>query len=65
MELYFAPLACSMATRIALYESGKSARFRQVDLREKRVETGADFLAINPLGQVPVLRTDEIGRAHV
>lgn len=58
MELYFAPLACSMATRIALYESGKSARFRQVDLREKRVETGADFLAINPLGQVPVLRTD-------
>jgi glutathione S-transferase len=48
-----------MATRIALYESGKPVRFRQVELREKRVENAADFLAINPLGQVPVLRTDE------
>jgi len=25
MELYFAPLACSLATRIALYEAGASA----------------------------------------
>ena len=25
MDLYFSPLACSLATRIALYEAGKDA----------------------------------------
>jgi glutathione S-transferase len=58
MELYFAPLACSLATRIALYEAGAEARFTKVDLRAKRVEDGADFFAVNPMGQVPVLRAD-------
>jgi glutathione S-transferase len=56
MELYFAPLACSMATRICLYEAGAQARFTQVDTRSKRLLDGGDFLAINPLGFVPVLR---------
>ena len=59
MELYFAPLACSMATRIALYEAGAAARFHQVDNRQKRLADGSDFLAINGMGQVPVLRTDD------
>lgn len=59
MELYFAPLACSLATRIALYEIGMEARFIQVDTRSKRIADGQDFLAINPMGQVPVLRTDD------
>ena len=27
--------------------------------RAKRVEDGSDFLAVNPMGQVPVLRTDD------
>jgi glutathione S-transferase len=58
MDIYFAPLACSMATRIALYEAGATARFLQVDLKAKRVADGTDFLAVNPMGQVPVLRTD-------
>jgi glutathione S-transferase len=58
MELYFAPLACSMATRIALYEAGAHALFRQVDTRTKRNADGSDFFAVNPMGQVPVLRTD-------
>jgi len=58
MDLYFSPLACSMATRIALYELGAEARFIQVDTRSKRVEDGGDFLAVNSMGQVPVLRTD-------
>ena len=58
MELYFAPLACSLATRIALYEAGAPARFTYVDLKSKRTEDGSDFLTINPLGQVPTLRTD-------
>ncbi len=58
MDLYFSPLACSMATRIALYEAGAEARFLQVDGRAKRVADGSDFLRVNPLGLVPALRTD-------
>src|SRR5579871_2134737 len=58
MELYFSPLACSMATRIALYEAGAAATFHQVDNKAKRIADGSDFLAVNPLGQVPVLRID-------
>jgi glutathione S-transferase len=58
MELYFAPMACSLATRIALYEAGAAAKFTAVDLKAKRTADGADFLALNAMGQVPVLRTE-------
>jgi glutathione S-transferase len=58
MELYFSPLACSMATRIALYEAGADAQYILRD-PNKRLPDGSDFLQINPLGMVPVLRTDE------
>src|SRR5262245_42922232 len=61
MELYFSPLACSLATRIALYEAGAPATFTAVDLKAKKTAGGADFLAINPMGQVPVLRTETDG----
>ena len=56
MELYYSPLACSMAARIALYEAGMDARFIYVDSRTKKTGDGADFLTINPAGYVPVLR---------
>jgi len=59
MELYFSPLACSLATRIALYEAGAGARFIEVDTKSKQLRDGSDFYPINPLGQVPVLRTDD------
>lgn len=59
MQLYFAPLACSLATRIALYEAGADAAYIPVDLRTKRLADGSDFFAVNPMGQVPVLRTDD------
>jgi glutathione S-transferase len=59
MILYFSPLACSMATRIAFYEAGVDAAYVQVDTKKKRTETGVDFLTINPLGQVPALATDD------
>jgi glutathione S-transferase len=58
MELYFAPLACSMASRIAVYETGATATFHQVNTKTGRLEDGSDFTRINPMGQVPVLRTD-------
>lgn len=61
MDLYFSPMACSMATRIAAYEAGADIRFLKVDTkaRPKVVEDGAEFLTINGMGQVPVLRTDD------
>jgi glutathione S-transferase len=59
MNLYFSPLACSLATRIALYEAGAPAEFTQVDLKAKRVlKTGRDFAEINRLLQVPALGID-------
>lgn len=55
MKLYFAPLACSMAVRIALYEAGLNADFEQVGLSTRRTSSGNDYLGINPRGQVPAL----------
>src|SRR3954464_4107691 len=55
IKLYFSPMACSLASRIALYEAGASARFIQVDSKTKRTDTGEDFRAVNGLGLVPVL----------
>ena len=42
MELYFSPLACSLAARIALYEAGLEATFVRVDPRTKRLPDGRD-----------------------
>ena len=58
MELYFSPLACSLATRIAFYEAGADATYTEVDPATKRTSAGQDFHEINPLGLVPALRTD-------
>lgn len=58
MKLYFSPLACSLATRIALYEAGVAAEFVEVDSKRKRTEHGEPFLAINGLGLVPTLELD-------
>jgi glutathione S-transferase len=60
MDVYFSPLACSMATRIALSEAGGSADYLEVDPKTKTLlKDGSDFLAIHPLGLVPALRTDD------
>jgi len=55
MKLYFSPLACSLATRIALYEAGADAEYVQVDSKTKQTETGADYRQIHALGLVPAL----------
>lgn len=60
MKLYFSPLACSMATRIALYEAGADARYLEVDPKSKKVlQDEADFFSVNPLGLVPTISTDD------
>jgi glutathione S-transferase len=59
MDLYFSPMACSLASRIAIYEAGAAVRFIRVDARHKRAETGEDYWQVAPMGQVPALRTDD------
>lgn len=59
MDLYFSPLASSLASRIALYEAGAGVRFIEVDSRTKRTPDGVDYLEVYPLGLVPALRLDD------
>ncbi len=60
MELYFAPLACSMSARIALNEAGVAVKLIEVDTHAGRIlATGGDYRAVNPLGYVPALRLDD------
>lgn len=59
MDLYYSPLACSMASRVVLYETGAAANFVRVDTRAGRTADGADYRSINPKGLVPALKTDD------
>jgi glutathione S-transferase len=59
MDLFFSPLACSLASRIALYEAGAEARFIEVDPKSKRTPDGVDYREIYPVGLVPLLRLDD------
>jgi glutathione S-transferase len=42
-----------------LREAGLPFELEQVDVRTKKTKAGADYLAINPKGQVPVLGLDD------
>lgn len=56
LQLYFFPMACSLASRIALLEAGIEARYRPVDIWSKKVlDDGSDFFAVSPKGAVPLL----------
>ncbi|GKQ55811.1 glutathione binding-like protein [Bradyrhizobium sp. Ce-3] len=56
LELYFSPMACSLASRIALMEAGIEARYHLVQLWTKKViEDDGDFRAVAPKGAVPAL----------
>jgi len=62
MDLYFSPLACSLATRISLYEAGAEAGFIEVDPKTKRIMAdGSDYTQVYPLGMVPAIRMDDGG----
>lgn len=59
LQLYFSPMACSLASRIALMEAGVDARYHQVHLSTKKVaDDDGDFRGISPKGAVPVLVLD-------
>lgn len=55
MKLYYMPGACSLATHILLREAGSPVELDKVG-RDKKTESGADFLALNPKGYVPALQ---------
>ena len=61
MDLYFLPLACSVASRIVVYEAGAEdkVRLNPVDGKTKTLQDGGDYFAVNPKGLVPALRTDD------
>jgi glutathione S-transferase len=59
MKLYYAPGACSLASRISLHEAGIAAEYERVDLKAKTTEHGYAYGAINPKGSVPMLVLDD------
>jgi glutathione S-transferase len=56
MQLYYAPGACSLASHIALQESGLPYQAVRVDLRQKKTSDGGDYNAITSKGYVPALK---------
>jgi glutathione S-transferase len=56
LQLYFFPMACSLASRMALMEAGIEARYHLVHIWTKKVvDDGSDFRSVSPKGAVPVL----------
>src|ERR1700689_2930213 len=51
--------ACSMASLIALYESGISFDTASVDRKTRRTSDGLDYQQVNSKGYVPALRLDD------
>lgn len=55
MTLYYAPGACSLATQIALNETGMDYQTVYIDLQGDRSE----YYKVNPSGKVPALLVDD------
>lgn len=58
MKLYYSKGACSLAVRITINELGLNCEYESVDLKTKKTEAEADYLTINPKGEVPALLLD-------
>ncbi len=59
MKLFYLPSACSLSPHIILREAGIEFTLDKVDYVTKTTSGGANFLAINPKGQVPALALDD------
>lgn len=59
MKLFYSPGACSLSPHIVLKELGYTFSKEKVDLRSKKTESGADFLAINDKGYIPALQLED------
>jgi glutathione S-transferase len=59
MKLYYSPGACSLSPHIVIRELGLDVALEKADIRTKKTESGGDFLAVTPKGQVPTLVLDD------
>lgn len=57
MELFASPMACSLASHIAVIEADLPVKVRFVE--NKKTDDGGDFFAVSPYGYVPALRLDD------
>jgi len=59
MKLYYSPGACSLASHIALYETGLPFEIDRLIKTTKMTDGGEDFMKINPKGYVPAIKLDD------
>jgi glutathione S-transferase len=59
VKLYYMPGACSLASHIALQESGSKFEIAAVDRKNRTTSDGLKFEQVNPKGYVPALRLDD------
>ncbi len=55
---YTAPGTCALAAHIALHEAGANFEVVKLDFRAQQQQS-AEYLALNPKGRVPALRTSQ------
>lgn len=58
MKLYYSPSASSLAAHIVMREADRRFDLERVDVKSHRAASGADYLQINPKGDVPALQLD-------
>ena len=59
MKLYYSPGACSLASHIALYETGLPFETDQIIKATKMTIGGENFMHLNPKGYVPAIKLDD------
>ena len=59
MKLYYVKGSCSFAPHVGLREAGMEFDLVSVNLRDKTLADGSDYLAVNPRGYVPFFERDD------